>query len=162
MSKVRVALAVMVALMTLAMAPAAGLAVARTIDPINSARGTPEPMVTVTASGHQDVAIVWIGDLDAVFSVDSSTQLKMTVPTVRVSGTTGVHTPDGTTRCDEAFQVVPQLSGAGSAPTGSSVTLSGAGFGPATPVELWLGAQPVIVGADDGVLRACLPGPLVP
>ena len=89
--------------------------------------------VILTGAGFTGASAVSFNGMTATsFSVDSDTQITVTVPTGATSGAIAVTTPGGTATSATSFTVIPAPTLIGFAPTsgpvGSSVTLTGSGL----------------------------------
>ncbi|BDU75625.1 IPT/TIG domain-containing protein [Mesoterricola sediminis] len=104
---------------------------------VNPASGGVGIAVTVTGSGFTGATAVKVGEADAAFSVDSDTQITVTVPSAATTGFISVTNAKGVAGGSTSlFSVTPALTGFTPAQgqVGAQVTLAGSGFKGATQV----------------------------
>lgn len=104
------------------------------------ASGVSGSQITLTGSNFSTVtAVRFNGALASSFIIDSNTQIRATVPAGATSGPISATNPDGTGSSAGNFTVLipPQISSftPASGPSGTLVTVSGAGFTGATSVK---------------------------
>jgi hypothetical protein len=97
--------------------------------------------VTVSGSGFTGATAVTLNGAATSFTVNSATQITLTVPSGASSGPIGVTTPGGTTTTATSYAVTvpaPKITSfsPSSGPVGTSVTVGGSGFIGATAVTL--------------------------
>ncbi len=128
------------------------------------ATGSPGAVVVVTGTGLRGTTRGTIGDVVAPgFTVNSSTQLTVTIPGGATSGPVRVTTPGGTATSPAAFSVTtpspPQLTSFSPArgPVGTSVTVSGTNFTGVTSVRFGSTPATTFSAASATSLTATVP-----
>ena len=121
-----------------ALAAVAGGPVVTSFSPGSGAVGS---QVVITGTGFDGATSVRLGGKEAVFTVDSATQVTATVPAVKVRGRVRIETPSGVARSTGVFTVTHDTAVAISsfAPSGgvkgSTVVITGTGLGGVTSVR---------------------------
>ena len=93
--------------------------------------------VVLTGSGFTNTSAITIGGVPvAAYTVNSDTQITMTVPETAITGALVVTTTGGTVTSGSAFTVIPQITSVypTSGPVGTMVALTGSGLFGATQV----------------------------
>jgi hypothetical protein len=127
-------------------------------DPTSGPVGTE---VTVTGSGLTGATTVAFNGVSAsLFTVDSDTQLRATVPDSATSGPISVSNAAGTGTSADSFTVIPPPTIASfdptSGPVGTEVTVTGSGFSGTTAVA-FNGTAALFTVDGDFQLRATVP-----
>ncbi len=127
---------------------------ARTDFTFSPAVGAPATTVTLTGTGFATATSVTLGYVPGTFTVDSPTQITATVPQRVEYGRWRINSAAGTLVNEIVFSVSPPtissfspLSGG----VGSSVTLTGTGFGDAHAVTLGSASAPFTVNSPTQI-----------
>lgn len=125
------------------------------------ASGTSGALITLTGNNFSTVSAVrFNGVLASSFIIDSNTQIRATVPAGATSGPISATNPDGTGSSAGNFTVLipPQISSftPASGPSGTLVTISGAGFTGTTAVK-FNGIAAAFAVISDNQIQATVP-----
>ncbi len=110
-----------------------------TIASFTPASGTATTEVTITGSAFDGTTAVAFNGMPAVFTVDSDTQIRATVPIGASTGMISATNPDGTGFSATNFNVLPPLTIASftpaNGPVATEVTMMGSGFSSTSAVN---------------------------
>jgi outer membrane protein assembly factor BamB len=136
------AAAAMVMALMAAPAVASSVTVAPTVRSFSPASGTIGAKVTINGSGFTGATKVTFNGAKSKFTVKSAAKITATVPAAASTGPIAVTTPGGKGSSATNFTVTPGVAlTPTSGPPGSTVTVSGAGFGAFELVNIYFDSQ---------------------
>jgi hypothetical protein len=120
--------------------------------------GKPGDPVTITGLRFTGATNVTFNGGQALFTVDSDTQITATVPSDGTTGQISVTTPNGSSASPKSFKVKPDVQSFSppSGTIGDPVTITGAGFLGTTDVQ-FNGVSATFIVVDSGTITTNVP-----
>lgn len=121
------------------------------VSSVTPASGTLGTEVTIAGSGFTGATGVSFGAAASQFSVVSSSEITVAVPPGAWTGPVTVTGPGGTASSPDPFTVTPGISlSPVSGPPGTTVTVTGAGFGAYEAVDIYFGTAGQALAVTSG------------